>query len=72
MLATSLSISATNLLLKRAYTTVNSYIPTRSILTYFADQIPPSVGRVEVTHQKQQRKDFEEKSKAQNPIPNGN
>lgn len=71
MLATSLSISVTTLVVNRAYATVNNYIPLRSILTYFADQIPPSVGRVEVTHQKQ-RKDFEEKTKTQKSIPNGN
>lgn len=71
MLFTGLSISATNVLISRVYFTLNSFIPARGILTYFADQIPPSVGRVEVTHQKQ-RKDSAQNLLTQNTVPNGN
>lgn len=39
---------------------VGYIFPTREILTYFADKIPPSVGRVEVSQQKQ-LKDYQDK-----------
>ncbi|KAG0688488.1 hypothetical protein C6P40_000898 [Pichia californica] len=64
MLVASFSITAVFAVNRRVYSIVNDYFPIRDILVYFADRIPPSVGRVEVSHQKQ-RKDYEARLKAE-------
>lgn len=53
MLLTTLTISVTSMSFESFVSVVQKNIPTRTFLTYIADQIPPSVGRVEVTHQQQ-------------------
>lgn len=70
ILFTSFSLSAINIVYKRVNCIIHEYIPIRDILTFFADRIPPSVGRVEVSHQKQ-RQDYEASLKAKNSLPNG-
>lgn len=65
MLFMGFSITVLSSLYNQLTDTVNTIFPTRDILTYFANQIPPSVGRVEVS-QRKQLEDYNDKLKEEN------
>jgi expansin (peptidoglycan-binding protein) len=55
ILLVTFSISAINTAFTQIGQYVNIHAPKRAILVYFADKIPSSVGRVEISHSKQRQ-----------------